>query len=239
MGRFSTKVGCKVIVLSGASGGVGRQIIPSLIEIDEVIGIYNNHPIEPQFDYLNFTGAKLDLTSSLNISKFIINHQKILQNITLVHCAAAKKDGLLINYKDSDWVDLMDVNLKANFLLTKALLPIMIKNGWGRIIHISSVAGQQGSIGAAPYGASKMALIGLSRGIAKEYAKFGITSNVIELGYFEFGLFNALSDLVKAQLLEQIPSRKLGDTKNIFNCIQFLMQSDYVNGSTINIYGGI
>lgn len=239
MGCLSVKVGREVIVLSGASGGVGRQVLPSLTEIDDVIGIYNNHAIEPQIESLSFTGAKVDLTSSLSISEFIKNNQKILQNITLVHCAVAKTDGLLINYKESDWVDLMDVNLKANFLLTKALLPIMVKNGWGRIVHISSVAGQQGAIGAVPYGASKMALIGLSRGIAKEYAKFGITSNVIELGYFEFGLFNSLPDLVKAQLLEQIPSRKLGDTKNIFNCIQFLMQSDYVNGSTINIDGGI
>jgi 3-oxoacyl-[acyl-carrier protein] reductase len=115
----------------------------------------------------------------------------------------------------------------------------MIENNWGRIIHISSIAGYLGAVGTIPYGLSKTSLIGMSRGLAKEYAKFNITSNILDLGYFETGLFNKLKDEIKKQLLSQIPSKKLGNIKNIVNCINFLIKSEYVNGTKINIDGGI
>lgn len=227
-----------MILLTGASGGIGEQLLPKLTQLDKIIGIYNKKkPNTKKNEEMTF--AKVDLTSSNDIGLFIKEYNKILKNITLVHCAVVKIDNLLAHFDEENWQKVIDVNIKANFLLTKALLPIMIKNNWGRIIHISSVAGSQGAVGTIPYGLSKTSLIGLSRGLAKEYAKFNITSNILELGYFEHGLFNTLTDIVKKQLLSQIPSKKLGNIQNIINGINFLMQSEYVNGAKINIDGGI
>lgn len=104
---------------------------------------------------------------------------------------------------------------------------------------MSSVAGLQGAAGVGPYGATITGLLGMSRALAKEYARFNITPNVLDLGYFELGLLSELSDKVQQQLLAQIPSRRLGSPIDIVNCVEFLVRSGYVNGATINIDGGI
>ena len=227
-----------MIIVTGASGGIGSELLEGLIEIDKVIGIYNSRPPKKNSNS-KIAFSKVNLVSVENINKFVKDNEKILKNITIIHCAVIKVDSPVFNFKETDWEKIININIKANFFLTKALLPFMIKNSWGRIIHISSVAGYQGALGTIPYGLSKTALTGLSRGLAKEYAKFNITSNVLELGYFNCGLFNSLSELIKKQLLSQIPSRKLGSIKNIINCIRFLIESEYVNGAKINIDGGI
>ena len=79
----------------------------------------------------------------------------------------------------------------------------------------------------------------MSRVIAREYARFGITSNVLALGYFNTGLIETLSEKVRNKIIEEIPSRKLGDSSNIVSAVEFLMKSDYTNGSVLHIDGGI
>lgn len=227
-----------MIILTGASGGIGCALMPMLQKIDKVIGIYHNHrPDIPTSERLFLD--QVDITDSVGIQGFIERWADHLTQITVIHCAVSKTDGLFLHYSETDWDRGVAVNLKANFLLTKALLPVMLKDMWGRVIHVSSVAGLQGAVGAGPYGATKTGLFGMSRALAKEYAKFNITSNVMELGYFELGLFNALSDKVQQQLLAQIPSKRLGNPTDIVNCVEFLIRSSYVNGATINIDGGI
>ena len=126
--------------------------------------------------------------------------------------------------------------LKYSSLL---LIPLMIKNKWGRFMFVTSTGGMRGDIGTASYSASKMGLIGLSRVISKEYSKFNITSNIISLGTFDTGLFQDLSEEKRKEIIDMIPSRKLGDIENIINSVDFIIKSDYVNGSIINIDGGM
>jgi len=133
----------------------------------------------------------------------------------------------------------MGVNLKGNFLLTQALLSKMIQERWGRIIHISSRGAVDGDTGTIAYSASKMGLIGMSNVLAKEYARFNITSNILILGHFEVGLYNQLNEGMQKKLLQQVPSKTLGKSIDIFNAIEFLIKSQYVNGASINIDGGI
>ena len=113
----------------------------------------------------------------------------------------------------------------------------MINNKWGRIIHISSEKALRGTVGSSIYSSSKSALAGLSRGIAKEYARFGITSNIINLGYFDSGLLRKLPKKTKERFVDSIPTKKLGSPKNITSCIKFLIESDFTNGSSITIDG--
>jgi 3-oxoacyl-[acyl-carrier protein] reductase len=227
-----------MIILTGASGGIGKEIINHLCELDEVIGFFNT----TQPDYNEDSKViyeKVNIESKSEVDCFVENWKSKLSNITLVHCAAAKIDGLAVNYSLADWDKVVGVNLRGNFILTQALLPFMIEDSWGRVIHISSHGGIDGDVGTMAYSASKSGLVGMSRALGKEYARFKITSNVLVLGAFKTGLFLKLSDEQKDKIQKKIPSKKLGDASNIINAVDFLIKSEYVNGSTINIDGGI
>jgi NAD(P)-dependent dehydrogenase (short-subunit alcohol dehydrogenase family) len=115
----------------------------------------------------------------------------------------------------------------------------MIRMAWGRIIHFSSFAGVDGSPGIYAYAATKSAIQGMSRVLAKEYGRLGITSNVVQLGYFDSGLIETLSETRKAEILRNIPSRKFGETVNILNAFRFIIDSEYLNGASISLDGGL
>jgi 3-oxoacyl-[acyl-carrier protein] reductase len=114
----------------------------------------------------------------------------------------------------------------------------MVADKWGRIIHISSKGGVEGAPGTIAYSTSKTALIGMSNVLAQEYARFNISSNVLVLGIFETGLFLKLEETQKQKVLAQTSSRKVGSATNIINAIKFIIESGYVNASSINIDGG-
>jgi NAD(P)-dependent dehydrogenase (short-subunit alcohol dehydrogenase family) len=227
-----------MILVTGASGGIGRAILPQLAEIDQVIGLYNQQlPALEETEWLKF--AQLDLRSESDIKSFVARHQNDLRRLTIVHCAARSIDKLAVNCDASDWDAVLDVNLKGSFLLSKAFIPSMIKQQWGRLVFISSVVGMRGAPGTVAYAASKSAITGMARVFCKEYARFNITSNVLCLGYFEAGLIESLSDKQKETILSQIPSRSWGKVSNITNSIRWLIDSEYVNGAVISLDGGI
>lgn len=213
-----------MIVLTGASGGIGQAILPLLEE--KVIPLYNKNPID--------NGYKLDLENLSEIKKFA---KQPLSKITLIHLAGVKINELSAFCNDENWDRVMNVNIKGAFFLTQKLLTIMTKEKWGRIVHI--ISSGLGDVGTLTYSASKFALVGMSQVLAKEYAKFGITSNVLQLGYFETGMWYQLADEKKKELLYQVPSKQLGSAKNIVNAIEFIQKSDYLNGSVIQLDGGI
>ena len=227
-----------LIILTGASGGIGQEIVDNLSLQDDVIGFYNatcpdrHHGSKVHYE-------KINIENKSEIDSFVEKWKSKLTNITLVHCAAAKVDGLAVNYSLADWDKVIGVNLRGNFILTQALLPLMMKGKWGRVIHISSRGATDGDVGAMAYSASKSGLIGMSKVLGKEYARFNITSNILILGAFETGLFLELPDGLKRKIRKEIPSKKMGNLSNIENAIEFLIKSEFVNGSTINIDGGI
>ncbi len=226
-----------MIILTGASGGIGKAMLPLLAKLDKVIALYHNNT--PDIDDKNIVKYQLDLSSEKEIKDFAVLIKKDFRKITIVHAATISKDALAAQLSVGDWNAVMDVGLKANFLLNRELLPLMISEKWGRIIHCSSVAALNGMPGTLAYATAKTGLLGMSRVIAKEYARFGITSNVLALGYFNSGLIETLSEKIKNTLLEEIPSKKLGDPSNIASAIEFLIKSDYTNGGVINIDGGM
>jgi len=227
-----------MIILTGVSGGIGNRILGHLLKIDYVMGIYNSSlPKGPSDERLSF--HSLDLEKPDQIKSFVKKAGGNMSKVTVVHFAVLNIDGLAANYELSDWDRVMRVNLKGNLTLTQALLPRMIQERWGRIIHISSVVGTQGRPGTIAYSTSKAALIGMSRVLAKEYARFNITSNVLVLGNFEAGLINTLEENLKQKSLNEIPSKAFGKVSNIANAIEFLIKSEFVNGSVITIDGGM
>jgi len=230
-----------MIVLTGASGGIGKKIVAYLVKNDNVLGIYNKTLPTMQKIPLNkkLVYEQLNIEKPEEIKLFIKKWKNKLSKITLIHFAVSSINKIVANYAESDWDQVMNVNLKGNFLLTQALLPHMIQEQWGRIIHISSVVGTKGLPGTIAYSTSKTGLFGMSAVLAKEYARFNITSNVLVLGYFSEGLINTLNNEMRKKIIDQIPAKRLGNVSNIANAIKFLIKSEYVNNSIINIDGGI
>ena len=227
-----------MIILTGASGGIGHAILQSLTALDTVIALYSINPPDI-VDKDRIRGYRINLTSEIEIKDFCAWIKNDLKKITLIHAAALSRDGLAAQFSTSDWDQIMDVNLRGNFILTRELIMPMMKDKWGRIIHLSSVAGLRGVPGTLAYSTAKTGLLGMSRVIAHEYARFGITSNILALGYFDIGLIETLSDKIRNKIIAEIPSKRLGNSSNIVNAIEFLIKSDYTNGSVLNIDGGI
>ena len=217
------------IILTGASGGIGLAIRSELSKIDDLYPIANKNGLE--FD------NKVDLTNIDSIKRFTEYWKEKLYNITVIHLAAVKIDELAVFVNEDNWDKVMDINLKGNFLLTKELIPIMMKEKWGRIIHI--ISSGLGDVGTLTYSTSKFGLLGMSEVLSREYARYGITSNVLQLGYFQTGMWEKLSQVKKDELLNQIPSKQLGDPQNIVNAVKFIIDSPFVNGSVINVDGGV
>lgn len=213
-----------MIILTGASGGIGQAILPLL---EDVASIYNSTPID--------NGSRVNLTDITDIKRFVAFVKPT--HITVVHLAAVKIDELAVFCNEDNWDKVMDVNLRGAFLLNKELIPIMMKEKWGRIIHI--ISSGLGDVGTLTYSTSKFGLLGMNEVLSREYARYGITSNVLQLGYFETGLWEKLSQPKKDELLNQIPSKKLGDPLNIVNAVKYLIDSPFVNGSVLTIDGGI
>lgn len=227
-----------MIILTGASGGIGKELLQPLSKIDSVIGIYNKslpkYTADNKVEY-----EKLNIEDPQDIISFAQKWKARLSHLTLVHSAVCNIDGLFAKYKESDWDKVMRINLKSNFLLTQALLPQMIQEKWGRIIHISSVVGMEGRVGTVAYSASKTALVGMSRVLAKECGRFNITSNILSLGYFEVGLTETLDDAAQKEIVNRIPSKSFGKVSDIAHAIEFLIKSKYVNGSVLTIDGAL
>ena len=224
-----------MIILTGASGGIGKEMLESLSELDDVIAIYNSSEPDPIKSTNRIIYHRMDICSESEIINFVNSHSSSLNKITLVHGAGVAESDLVLNHSRDMWETAVEVNLTANILLTKALLPYMIRQKWGRIVHFSSI---RVSAGTLSYTTTKRALLGLSEVLSQEYAKFNITSNALILGAFDTGMFRKLKQKVKQELISQIPGKKLGCAEDITRAIEFIMNSPFVNGAQITIDGG-
>jgi len=223
-----------MIILTGASGGIGKEMLHGLSKLDNVVGIYNDTMPDLNANK-EILFQQLNLCDEVGINSFIEENKSSLKDITVVHAAGVSEDSLAMNHDKDKWENVIKVNLTANFLLTKALIPLMLEQKWGRIINFSSI---RVSAGTLSYSTTKHGLLGMSKVLAKEYAKFDITSNSLILGAFNTGMFQVLKDKVKNEMINQIPSKKLGDVNNIVNAVKFLIDSPFVNGASIRIDGG-
>ena len=230
-----------MIILIGASSGIGQELIKELIKIDDVLATYNKKKINIKIQSKNkkLLIKKLDISSEKNIKNFITKNSKILKKIILINLATISVDKLIYNLNFNDIKKTFLINSFSNILFTKYLINKMIKDNYGRFIFFNSTRASRGDIGISLYSTSKSILKPLSKCIAKELGRFNITSNVISLGYFDSPLLNNIDKKIKNKLLEQIPSKKIGKVRNISNMIKTIIKSDYINAGEIKIDGGL
>ena len=225
----------KQFIVVGYSSNIAQDAINRHSKENVIYGTFNSK--KPNIKDNNIYLSQLDLQNEGNIENFIESIKKNLSEIVVINFAAYKNDSLVVNQDLDSWNRAININVSSNFLLSKYLLPLMIQNKWGRFIHISSERGVRGSVGSTAYSASKSALYGFSRSLAKEYSRFGITSNVLSLGYFDSGLYRKLDKKIQKKFIDSVPSKKLGKADDIYHAINFLVLSEYTNGSVITIDG--
>ena len=159
----------------------------------------------------------------------------------LVNNAGITRDGLLIRMSEADWDQVLDVNLKGAFLLTKAAARIMMKKRSGRIINITSIVGVAGNAGQANYAASKAGMIGLTKSVARELASRGVTCNAVAPGFIESHMTDALPQETREDYLKRIPAGRYGTSSEVAELVIFLAsdKAAYITGQVIHIDGGL
>jgi len=228
-----------MIIILGGSSSIGSNLLSELAKTDTIICFYNKN--KPHLKKKNIEYLKLNF-ESLNFEDLIKNKffKKIKnQKITLINFASVKIDKLSLFVNDDELAKTFNINFFSFFKIIKFLLPKMIEKRWGRVISVSSTGGMRGDKGTFLYTSSKHASLGMIKSMSKEYGKFNITFNTINLGNFNYGLFKKLSTSKKKKILSSIPSKKTGDIDNILNAVKLIIKSNYVNNSEISVDGGM
>lgn len=227
-----------MIIITGASKGIGKYLAEEYSKKDiSVFGIYNSTFIESTHPKTVF--FKVDTTKDDEIKSWIENNQSDLKEITLINCAGINYNSFAHKADIQKWREVIEVNLIGTFNMISSLLPFMREQSFGRIINFGSVVAELPSPGVSAYAASKSALFGMSKSIAIENASKGVTINNINLGYSELGMISEVPEKFLEDIKKRIPSNKLCKPSDIFNTIEYLRNTEYVNGTEININGGI
>ena len=234
----------KIVLITGASRGIGLEAAKYFSkEGYKVIGTSRG-----DFNLGELIGddsaisVQLDLMSKESIKNlFAYLKSKDLLPSVLVNNAGITKDQLFLRMKDEDWDDVIETNLNGLYRITKAFIKPMVKNKFGRVINISSVAGLMGNSGQVNYSSSKSAMVGFSRSLAKELGSRNITSNVVAPGFIETDMTTFLKDDEKVEVIKNIPMKRFGSTKDVAKCILFLAsdEANYITGQTISVDGGL
>lgn len=234
-----------VALVTGASRGIGEGIARALLQAGyTVYGTATTAKgAEAISGYLgNGRGLVMQLTEPDSIIEAVASiDAKVGAVGVLVNNAGMTRDQLLLRSRDTDWLEVIDANLTGSMRVTKACLKGMIKQRYGRIIHLSSVVASMGNPGQTNYAAAKAGLEGFSRSLSLEVASRGITSNVIAPGFIQTDMTASLSESQSASLTQSIPVGRLGEVSDIAAAAVFLAgrEAGYITGQTLHINGGM
>lgn len=157
----------------------------------------------------------------------------------LVNNAGITRDGLVPRLSHADWTAVLDTNLASVFYCCKAALRPMVRQRFGRIVNVASVAGLIGNAGQANYAAAKAGMIGFTKSLAKEWASRGITANAVAPGFIETDLLAAMTEARRAKMAEAIPLQRVGTPEEVADAVWFLTQAPYVTGHVLVVDGGL
>jgi len=236
----------KNFIVTGASGGIGNSIAEKLHEQGANVLATGTRIEKLEELAKKFNGIKtlkFDISQHEKIEEFINEATEKLGGSLdgIINNAGITKDNLTIRMSLEEWTKVIDINLTSTFLMCKYSIKKMLKNKSGKIVNITSVVGHTGNIGQANYTASKAGIVAMSKSLAIEYAKKNININCISPGFISTAMTDQIDEKHKEAIIAKIPSNKLGKPEDIANAVIFLSsdQSDYINGETIHVNGGM
>ena len=241
-------------VVTGATRGIGRAIAKAFLEKGAtVIGVYaSDHKAAESFRQewhgsTSFQKNRLflhqcDIADETSVNGLFETIEKQFDTIDiLINNAGIRRDAVLAMMPPEDWNRVIDVNLNGTFYMSKQAVLLMLKQKYGRIIHITSPMAHMGFAGQANYAASKAGQIGMMRSLSKETAKRKITVNCVSPGFIDTELLDDLNDDLLSQYKKMIPVKRFGRPEEVAAAVLFLAgeQASYINGAVLEVTGGL
>ena len=245
----------KVVLITGASGGMGRAIAQKFAEVGAKVALNDIAPAEEALKKLvqelneskalisthAFRAFVADVSKFEEVEKMIQDIQKEFGRLDiLVNNAGITQDRTLAKMTKEEWQKVIDIDLTGVFNCSKAALPLIIANQ-GKIINISSLVGQRGNFGQVNYAAAKAGIIGFTKALTKEVGRFGVTVNAVAPGFIETRLTENLPPELKETIKKFTPLGRFGKPEEVASLVVFLAseEADFITGAVINIDGGL
>ncbi len=233
-------------LVTGASGGIGEAIARQLHGQGAIVALHGTRA-----EKLEALAADLgerahvfaaDLSNRDAVKALGEKAEADLGGVDiLVNNAGITKDGLFVRMSDADWESVLEVNLTAAFVLTRAIMHPMMRRRFGRVINITSIVGVTGNPGQANYCAAKAGMIGFSKSLAQEVAPRNVTVNCVAPGFIETAMTDKLNDKQKEGILAAVPMKRMGSGDDIASAVTYLASNEasYVTGQTLHVNGGM
>ncbi|MGZ8581341.1 MAG: 3-oxoacyl-ACP reductase family protein [Actinomycetota bacterium] len=240
----------KVAVVTGASRGIGRACSVALAEAGWTVAVGYRSDEAAAKDVLGALEAAgtpgltvfLDTTDETSVAEGFRRVTEEAGNVTgLVNNAGFSQDGLLLKYSMETYDRVMTTNVKGSFLCAQAAMRGMLREKWGRIVNVSSAVALHGNAGQTVYAASKTALLGLTKSLAREIATKGVTVNAICPGLVDTAMTSHLDERARAYYVDRTPLGRTAHLEEVSAVVRFLMseEASYVNGAVIPVDGGL
>ncbi|OGQ97209.1 MAG: beta-ketoacyl-ACP reductase [Deltaproteobacteria bacterium RIFOXYD12_FULL_57_12] len=238
------------VIVTGATRGIGRAIATAFLEAGAtVLGIYTaNEETAAAFRDECHTHTdrlqlyRLDISSESEVAAFYQQVEERFDTVDiLVNNAGIRRDAVLAMMPAADWQRVLDINLTGTFLMSKQAVLLMMKQKYGRIIHITSPMAHLGFAGQANYAASKAGQIGMMRSLAKETAKRNITINCVSPGFIATELLDGLPPAQLDEYRRLVPLKRFGTPAEVATAVLFLAgrEASYITGSVLEVTGGL
>ncbi|MHC4702168.1 MAG: 3-oxoacyl-[acyl-carrier-protein] reductase [Planctomycetota bacterium] len=239
----------RLAVVTGAARGIGRAIVLELLEQGRIVaGLDINAEQLGELEKVVKEAGHTVVTKCVDITKSD-ELADVLDSLAseyggigiLVNNAGITRDKLMMQMKDEDFDSVINVNLRAAFMASTFVLRSMVRNKFGRIVNMSSVAGVMGQAGSSNYAASKAGLIGMTESLAREVGKKNVTANCIAPGFIMTEMTAVLPDAVKAAAKQIIPVRRFGQVEDVAKAVAFLASDEagYITGQVLCVDGGM
>jgi len=239
----------KVALVTGAARGIGQAIALKLADEGADVAL-----CDLQAEWLDETAAAVEATGR-KVAKIAVNvsdGEAVQAAVSaaidalgkidiLVNNAGITKDTLMVRMSEEDWDAVLSVNLKGAFLFTKAATRPMMKQRSGIVVNIASIIGLIGNAGQCNYAASKAGMIALTKSVAKELASRNVRVNAVAPGFIQTKMTDALTEEVRAKMLEVVPLKRMGTSEDVANAVLFLASdaSSYMTGQVLTVSGGM
>jgi 3-oxoacyl-[acyl-carrier protein] reductase len=239
----------RLAVVTGAARGIGRAIVLDLLKQGRIVaGLdINKDQLDELEKVVKEAGFEVitkcvDITDTVQLTEILESLASEHGGIgILVNNAGITRDKLMMQMSEEDFDRIINVNLRAAFIATSIAVRSMVRNKFGRIINLSSVAGVMGQAGSSNYAASKAGLIGMTKSVAREVGKKNVTANCIAPGFIMTEMTDVLPDAVKDAAKQIIPVKRFGQVEDVARAVAFLAEDEagYITGQVLCVDGGM